>query len=80
MPKAEEKRFRRRDMKYSCPFCGTKCDRIRVPVMLDSEYVEYRCTNRSCGAIMSFDNMAFSLNPKITDRWFLNRYLGGDSE
>lgn len=65
-------------MKYSCPFCGTKCKRICVPVMLGLEYVEYRCNNQSCGAIISFDNRDCNLNPNITDGWFFRRYLGGD--
>lgn len=70
--------------KLLCPFCGSECKRICVPVMLNSGYVEYRCTNESCGAIMSFDNIDCNLNPNATDRYFLSRYYGarmdGDEE
>ena len=66
--------------RYSCPFCGSECKRNFVPVILNSGYVEYNCTNESCGAIMSFYNAACVANHNLTDRWFFSRYLGGDSD
>lgn len=66
-------------IKYSCPFCGSECERKFVTVVLNAGYVEYKCTNDICNAIISFDNMTCNLNPQISDRYFMNRYLGGDN-
>ena len=71
-----------RKIKYSCPFCGSECakyNNLAAKAFGGKTIVMYKCSNQSCGATVSFDNMACNLNPNITDRWFLNRYLGGDS-
>ncbi len=71
-----------RKIKYSCPFCGSECakyNNLAAKAFGGKTFVMYKCSNQSCGATVSFDNMACNLNPNITDRWFLNRYLGGDS-
>ena len=69
--------------KLLCPFCGSECDKyanLAAKTLVGSTIVMYRCKNKSCGAVMSFDNIDCNLNPNATDRYFLNRYLGGDSD
>lgn len=72
-----------RKIKYSCPFCGSECakyNNLAAKAFGGKTIVMYKCSNQSCGATVSFDNMACNLNPNITDGWFFRRYLGGDSD
>lgn len=72
-----------RKIKYSCPFCGTECERrvnsVRT-TLFGNPIIMYCCKNEYCGALICFNNTDCHSNPNATDRYFFRRYLGGDGD
>ena len=51
-----------------CPFCGSKVEVTRG--MMNAPFLFFKCTNLTCGAVISFDNAASNLKPRnAKDNW-----------
>lgn len=60
-----------------CPFCGSTIDVtkgiLRLPILM------FKCTNKKCGAVVSFDNETANNDPiKALDFW--NARAGEDND
>lgn len=56
-----------------CPFCGSKVEVARG--MMNAPFLFFKCTNLTCGAVISFDNSASNSKPRnAKDNW--NRRTG----
>ena len=59
-----------------CPFCGGEVDRITG----FGNFKHFRCQNKGCGAIVSFDNRLCNTNSKKASEYFNRRAENGKME
>lgn len=55
-----------------CPFCGGQV--VTYTGIMGTELRFFKCTNRKCGATVSFDNQECNTQPKKAIERFNSRY------
>lgn len=46
-----------------CPFCGAKVN-VSHGALHIAPFYFFKCKNKNCGAVVSFDNLAANIDPK----------------